>query len=225
MKKGDQSEDDPRNEEERLLMRHRTSPHFWCSPLGEQRFRSQRDRSAEDYQRQSRLGSRWSPPMVSKEPFLQDRPELLTHLGAERAVLGKCPKALFDQFRGHIGQCLDDCPQITASGIGTLDSLQLAEKQVGTRLGVDARHRLNDLDALLPIIFTVDQKTEEEDPCLYPPLMGHEPQDLQPRTKYPIIIRKGVLQNIVDGELRRIEETFLRNPGLIPRQVFGVHDR
>ena len=47
MQKGDQSEDDPRDEEERLLMRHRTSPQFWCSPLGEQRFPSQRDRSAE----------------------------------------------------------------------------------------------------------------------------------------------------------------------------------
>ena len=34
-----------------------------------------------------------------------------------------------------------------------------------------------------------------------------------------------MLQNIVDGELRRIEETFLRHPRLIPRQVFGVHDR
>src|SRR5208283_2439382 len=34
-----------------------------------------------------------------------------------------------------------------------------------------------------------------------------------------------MLQNIVDGELRRIDETFLRNPGLIPQQVFGVHDR
>src|SRR5271157_4285103 len=209
MKKGDQSEDDPRDEEERLLMRHRNSPQFWCSPLGEQRFRSQRDRSAEDDQRPSRLGSRWSPPMVSKEPFLQDRPELFPHLGAERPVLGKCLKPLFDQFRGHVRQHLDDCPQITASGIGTLDSLQLAEEEVGTGLGVDPFQCLNDLDAFLPIVLAVDQKAQEEDPCLYPPLMDHEPQDSQPRTKYPIIIRKGMLQNIVDGELRRIEETFL----------------
>ena len=50
--------------------------------------------------------------MVSKEPLLKDCPELLTHLGAERPVLGKCLKAVFDQFRGHIGQHLDDCPQV-----------------------------------------------------------------------------------------------------------------
>src|SRR5271157_4926657 len=69
------------------------------------------------------------------------------------------------------------------------------------------------------------RRPRRKTPCLYPPLMDHEPQGSQPRTKYPIIIRKGMLQNIVDGELRRIEETFLRDPGLIPRQVFGVHDR
>ena len=40
---------------------------------------------------------------------------LIPHLGAERPVLGKCLKAVFDQFRGHIGQHLDDCPQITTS--------------------------------------------------------------------------------------------------------------
>src|SRR5208337_2240706 len=69
------------------------------------------------------------------------------------------------------------------------------------------------------------RRPRRKTPCLYPPLMDHEPQGSQPRTKYPIIIRKGMLQNIVDGELRRIEETFLRSPGLIPRQVLGVHDR
>src|SRR5271165_1529352 len=225
MKKGDQSKDDPRDEEERLLMRHWTSPHFWCSPPDMHRFPSQRDRSTEDDHRQSRFCSRWSPPVVFKEPLLKDCPELITHLGAERPVLGKCLKAVFDQFRGHGGQDVDDCPQIKASGIGTLDSLQFAEEEVGTGLGIDPFHCLNDLDAFLPIVLAVDQKAQEEDPCLYPPLMEHEPQGSQPRTKYPIIIRKGMLQNIVDGELRRIEETFLCNPGLIPRQVFGVHDR
>src|SRR5271157_5240586 len=163
--------------------------------------------------------------MVSKEPLLKDCPELITHLGAERPVLGKYLKAVFDQSRGHIGQHLDDCPQIKASGIGTLDSLQFAEEKVGTGLGVDPFHCLSDRDAFLPIVVTVYEEAEEKDPCFYPPLMDHEPQGSQRRTKYPIIIRKGMLQNIVDGELRRIEESFLRNPGLIPRQVFGVHDR
>src|SRR5271166_7156918 len=181
MKKGDQTEDDPRDEEERLLMRHRTSPRSWCSPLGEQRFPSQRDRSAEDYQRQSRLGSRWSPPMVSKEPLLQDRLELLTHLGAERPVLGKCLKAAFDQFRGHIGQHLDDCPQIAASGIGTLDSFQFAEEEVCTRLGVDPFQCLNDLDAFLPIVVTVYEEAEEKDPCFRPSMDVHGTQHVQPR--------------------------------------------
>ena len=110
------------------------------------------------------LCSRWSPPMASKEPFLKDCPELLTHFGAERPVLGKCLKAVFDQFRGHVRQHLDDCPQITASGIGTLDSLQLAEQEVGTGLGVDPFQCLNDLDAFLPIVLAVDQKAQEEDP-------------------------------------------------------------
>jgi len=102
--------------------------------------------------------------MVSKEPFLQDRPELLTHLGAERPVLGKCLKAVFDQFRGHIGQHLDYCPQVAPGRVGTLDSLQLAEQEVGTGLGVDPFQCLNDLDAFLPIVLAVDQKAQEEDP-------------------------------------------------------------
>jgi len=102
--------------------------------------------------------------MVSKEPLLQDRPEFLTHLGAERPVLGKCPKALFDQLRGHIGQHLDDCPQVAPGRVGTLDSLQLAEQEVGTGLGVDPFQCLNDLDAFLPIVLAVDQKAQEEDP-------------------------------------------------------------
>src|SRR5208337_2688411 len=190
MKKSDQYEDDPRDEEKCPLIRHWDNPSLLMWPTG----RAKVSESTRSVRR-------------------------------ERPVLGKCLKAVFDQFRGHIGQHLDDCSQIKASGIGTLDSLQFAEEEVGTGLGIDPFHCLKDLDAFLPIVVTVYEEAQEEDPCLYPPLMGHEPQGLQPRTKYPIIIRKGVLQNIVDGELRRIEETFLRNPGLIPRQVFGVHDR
>ena len=43
-------------------------------------------------------------------------------------------------------------PQIKASGIGTRDSFQFAEEEVGTRLGVDPFHCLNDLDAFLPFL-------------------------------------------------------------------------
>src|SRR5271157_4947317 len=111
------------------------------------------------------LCSRWSPPMASKEPFLKDCPELLTHLGAERPVLGKCLNAIFDQFRGHGGQCLDDGRQVAPGRVGTLDSFQFAEEEVGTGLGVDPFQCLNDLDAFLPIVVTVYEEAQEEDPC------------------------------------------------------------
>src|SRR5271166_6545966 len=117
--------------------------------------------------------------MVSKEPLLQDRPELIPHLGAERPVLGKCLKAVFDQFRGHGGQRLDDSPQIAASGIGTLDSLQLAEEELGTRLGVNATHFLNDPDALLPMIFAVHKNTQQEDSSFHPSMTVHGTEHAQ----------------------------------------------
>ena len=80
-----------------------TTLRFWFSPPDLHRSPSQRNRSAENDHRKSRLCSRWSPPVVIKEPLLQNRPELVPHLGAECLVLGKCLKALLDQFRGHGG--------------------------------------------------------------------------------------------------------------------------
>lgn len=37
-------------------------------------------------------------PIIVKEPFITNRPELLPHLSTERPVLGKCFKAVLDQF-------------------------------------------------------------------------------------------------------------------------------
>src|SRR5271157_2692164 len=159
MQKGDQSEDDPRDEEERLLMRHRTSPQFWCSPAQTRMF-GVNETGPPSTTSVNRSYALWSPPMIFKEPLLKDCPELIPHLGAERAVLGKCLKAVLDQFRGHIGQHLDDCFQVAPGRVGTLDSFQFAEEEVGTGLGVDPFQCLNDLDAFLPIVVTVYEEAQ-----------------------------------------------------------------
>ena len=161
----------------------------------------------------------------SKRPVLQNRPELVPHLGTERSVLGECFKALLDQFRGHGGQDLDDCPQIAASGIGTLDSLQLAKQEVRTRLGVNARHCLNDPDAFLPMIFAVHQNAEEEDPSFRPSMTIHGTQHVQPRPKLLIVIGKCLFQHTVDGELSRVKVALFRDPGHVAEQLFRVHWR
>src|SRR5271165_3439063 len=118
--------------------------------------------------------------MIFKEPLLKDCPELIPHLGAERAVLGKCLKAVFDQFRGHGGQDVDDGRQVAPGRVGTLDSLQFAEKEVGTRLGVDGLHCLNDLDAFLPIVVTVYEEAEEKDPASVRPWTFMAPSMFNP---------------------------------------------
>ena len=161
--------------------------------------------------------------MIFKEQLLKDCPELIPHLGAERPVLGKCLKDIFDQFRGHGGQDLDDCPQITASGIGTLDSFQFAEEEVGTRLSVDPFHCLNDLDAFLPIVVTVYEEAEEKDPCFRPSMDVHGTQHVQPRPELPVIIGKCLFQDTVDGELSRIEEALLRDPWNVFQLFLNVH--
>ena len=81
MKKGDQSEDDPRDEEERLLIRHWDHPRFWCSPPDLHRFPSQRDRSAENDHRQSRLCPRGHHPSSSRNRFSKTARNLSRILG------------------------------------------------------------------------------------------------------------------------------------------------
>src|SRR4051794_30690763 len=51
----------------------------------------------------------------------------------------------------------------------------------------------------------------------------HRIQHGQSRTELLLVIRKGLLQHSVDGELRRIEEAVLRDPGELPRRILRVH--
>src|SRR5512135_1809688 len=160
---------------------------------------SRSDRTATDSR--SRLCSRWSSPVVVKEPLLQDRPELIPHLGTERPILGKCLKALLDQLRRHEGENLDDGRQVTPGRVGTLDPLQFAEEQVGTRLRLDPFHRLDDLDAFLPVVVTGNEEAQKEDSGLCASITGHGHQQIQPGTELLLVIGKGLFQNTVEGEL------------------------
>ncbi len=73
------------------------------------------------------------------------------------------------------------------------------------------------------MVIASHQQTDKEDLGFLSSMSVHRNQHVQPRTELFAVIRKCLLQNTVDGELRRIEEALLRDPGHIAQQFLGVH--
>jgi len=116
---------------------------------------------------------------------------------------------------------VSQCAQVTTGGVGTLDPLQFAEAEVGTRLRGDPVQRLDDLDAFLPIVPTVYEEAQKKDPGFRPPMTVHGTQHVQARPELLVVIGECLFQNTVDWELSRIEEALLRDPRELSVQLLG----